>query len=62
MAKNSNKPWTPDDDERLLQMSLAGEPAAAIALALKRTVVAVERRFYTVRNRDPAKKTDAEFA
>ena len=63
MAKNSNKPWTPDEDERLMQMSLAGESMAAIALALKRTAVAVERRFYTVRNReDRAKKADSAFA
>jgi hypothetical protein len=63
VAKNSNKPWTPDEDARLIQMSLAGESTAAIALALKRTAVAVERRFYTVRNRDDrAKKTSSEFA
>ena len=63
MAKNSNKPWTPDEDARLIQMSLAGESTAAIALALKRTAVAVERRFYTVRNRDDrAKKASSEFA
>jgi hypothetical protein len=63
VAKNSNKPWTPDEDARLIQMSLAGESTAAIALALKRTAVAVERRFYTVRNRDDrAKKGSSEFA
>ena len=56
MAKNSNKPWTPDEDARLIQMNLAGESTAAIALALKRTAVAAERRFYTVRNRDDRAK------
>jgi hypothetical protein len=44
-------------------MSSAGESVAAIALALKRTAVAVERRFYTVKNRvERAKKANSEFA
>jgi hypothetical protein len=30
----------------------AGEPLEAIALTLKRTAVAVDRRFYTLRNRE----------
>jgi hypothetical protein len=63
LAKNSNKPWTPEEDGRLLQMSLAGESVTAIALVLKRTAIAVERRIYTVRNRDHlAKKASSEFA
>jgi len=63
VAKNSNKPWTPDEDELLIQMSSAGESVAAIGLALKRTAIAVERRFYTVKNRiDRAKKANSELA
>jgi len=62
MARNSNKPWTPDDDGRLLQMCLAGEALATIALTLKRTVSAVERRSYTVRHQYRVKKIIPETA
>ena len=56
LAKNSNKRWTPDEDERLLLLRSAGEPPETIALALKRTAVAVDRRFYTLRDRDERAK------
>ena len=58
MAKNNNKRWTPEEDERLLLLRSAGEPLEVIALTLKRTAVAVDRRFYTLRNRDKARESD----
>jgi hypothetical protein len=59
LARNKNKRWTPEEDERLLLLRSAGESPEAIALALKRTAVAVDRRFYTLRNRDEAEKDSA---
>lgn len=52
LAKNRNKRWTLEEDERLQMLRSAGEPLEAIALTLKRTAVAVDRRFYTLRNRE----------
>jgi hypothetical protein len=59
LARNNNKRWTPEEDERLLLLRSAGESPEAIALTLKRTAVAVDRRFYTLRNRDEAAKKAA---
>jgi len=43
------RPWTPDDDARLL--SHAGEPAAAVAPLLNRTTMAVWQRRSRLRRR-----------
>jgi hypothetical protein len=37
MPKNSNKPWTPEDDRRLLELKAAGKSHGAIGVALARS-------------------------
>ena len=56
LAKNRNKRWTLAEDERLQMLRSAGEPLEAIALTLKRTAVAVDRRFYTLRHREETRE------
>jgi hypothetical protein len=37
-------PWTPEEDEQLKSLLMAGRTPAAIAIKLKRTTAAVHRR------------------
>ena len=39
-----SKPWTPDDDKKLLEFLRQGKPAIVIAAKLRRTVGAVRTR------------------
>ena len=46
MARN---PWTPEEDNRLRMLIVAGEPIEFIAAELKRSAKAVEGRAYALR-------------
>ena len=45
MPKNSNKPWIPEDDKRLLELKAAGKSRGAIAVALARSTGSIIGRF-----------------
>ena len=45
MPKNSNKPWTPEDDRRLLEPKVAGKSHGAIGVALGRSTGSIIGRF-----------------
>ena len=42
---NRNRPWTADDDQRLLDLRAAGRSFISIGLVLRRSAAAVEGRF-----------------
>jgi hypothetical protein len=44
MPKNSNKPWTSEDDSRLLELWAAGKPHVLIAPALGRSLASITGR------------------
>jgi hypothetical protein len=46
--RNKMRPWTEEDDRRLLELSVAGKSPLSIANALRRTSSAVRNRL-TVR-------------
>jgi hypothetical protein len=41
MPKNSNKPWTSEDDSRLLELWAAGKPHVLIGPALGRSLASI---------------------
>ena len=45
MPKNRNKPWTPEDDRRLLELKVAGKSHGAIGVALGRSTGSIIGRF-----------------
>ena len=49
MALKRNRPWTPDDDHRLLEMRAAGRPTFSIVAALNRSAAAVGARLSILR-------------
>jgi hypothetical protein len=51
IPKNSNKPWTPGNDSRLLELWAAGKPHVLIGPALGRTTGAIEGRLSTLNTR-----------
>ena len=51
MALKRNRPWTPDDDRRLLEMRAAGRPTFSIVAALHRSTAAVGARLSILRQR-----------
>jgi hypothetical protein len=52
---NRNRKWSPEDDQRLLDLKEAGAPLAVIAEELKRTQSAIDGRTNALKNRaDPA--------
>jgi hypothetical protein len=55
MAPIISRPWTEEDDQRLLQLKDQGLSAIKIGLTLKRTTKAVTSRLSILRKR---KKTD----
>jgi hypothetical protein len=55
MARNRNKPWSEEDDRRLLEMQAAGRTAISIGLVLRRSAGAVEGRLSVLRARKRAK-------
>jgi hypothetical protein len=51
MPKNSNKRWTPEEDNRLLELVATGKPRLKIGPALGRTTVAIEGRLSILNTR-----------
>jgi hypothetical protein len=51
MPNNSNKKWSPEDDERLLELAATGKPHVLIGAVLKRSTVSVTGRLGTLRTR-----------
>ena len=49
MAEKQNRPWTEEDDRRLLEMRAAGRSTVSIAAALKRSAGAIHGRLSVVR-------------
>jgi uncharacterized protein (DUF2252 family) len=52
MAANKNRPWSEDDDRRLLELKAAGRSAVSISAALKRSASAIEGRASFIRARE----------
>jgi hypothetical protein len=48
---NKNKPWTADDDRRLVELRSAGRSILSIAAELKRTAGGVEGRIHILNKR-----------
>jgi hypothetical protein len=44
MPKDSNKPWTPEDDRRLLELATMGKPHVLIGAALGRSLASITGR------------------
>lgn len=49
--RNSSRPWTRDDDRRLLELHAAGRSHISLAAALKRTRSAIRNRLENLRTR-----------
>jgi hypothetical protein len=60
MAKNSNRQWTPEEDQRLLQLHAAGKSRISIAAALRRTPGSIPMRLYVVRRKTTMAEPMAE--
>lgn len=51
MPLNRNRPWTANEDKRLLELQASGRSIMLIAAALKRSQAAVDGRLYVLRRR-----------
>ena len=51
MPKNSNKPWTPEDNRRLLELEAAGKSHGAIGVALGRSTGSIIGRLSVLNTR-----------
>jgi hypothetical protein len=51
LAKNSNRPWTDEEDRRLLQLRAAGRSVISVAVALRRSAGAVGGRLNVLSKR-----------
>lgn len=60
MTANKNRPWTEEDDRRLLELKAAGRSAVSISAALKRSAGAIEGRASIIRARERAKDAGGE--
>jgi hypothetical protein len=49
MLKDSHRPWTPDDDYRLLTLQAAGKWRARIGPALRRSTKGTKARLYILK-------------
>ena len=56
MPKNCNKPWTPEDDKRLLELKVAGKSHGAIGVALGRSTGSIIGRFSILNTRTRLKR------
>jgi hypothetical protein len=52
MVVNKNKPWTEEDDRRLIEFRAAGRSALSMAVALRRSASAVKGRLSVLRKRE----------
>ena len=62
MATNLNRPWTADDDKRLLEMRASGRSNISIWAALKRSQSAVRARISILRERGQGEAPSDCFA
>ncbi len=62
MAFKQNKPWTEDDDRKLVELKAAGRSAISISAALRRSAGAIEGRLSVIRARERAAKVAASNA
>jgi hypothetical protein len=51
-VENRKRPWTDEDDRRLLELRAAGRSALSISVALRRTASAVAGRISILRQRE----------
>ena len=51
---NLNRPWTAEDDRRLLELRATGRSSRSIGVALRRSAKAVDDRLCGLRKRDMA--------
>jgi hypothetical protein len=58
MPKNSNKPWSRDEDERLLKLKAAGKSKATIGAALGRSTGAIIGRLSVLNTRTARSKRE----
>jgi hypothetical protein len=49
---NLNRPWTAEDDHRLLELRATGRSSRSIGVALRRSAKAVDGRLRVLRKRD----------
>ena len=49
MTPKRHRPWTPEDDRRLIELQASGRSSISIAAALKRTAAAVDGRLCILR-------------
>ena len=49
---NRNRPWTAEDDRRLLELRATGRSSRSIGVALRRSAKAVDDRLRILRRRD----------
>ena len=54
MPPRRNRPWTAEDDRRLMELRAAGRSTISISAALKRSQSAVEGRLHILRKRTKA--------
>ena len=50
--ENRKRPWTPEEDHRLLELRAAGRSASSIGVALRRSAGAVGSRLSILRQRE----------
>jgi DNA-binding NarL/FixJ family response regulator len=48
MPKNSSRPWTPEEDKKLLELRAAGKSREMIAAALHRSAKSIPSRLYAL--------------
>jgi hypothetical protein len=59
MPKNSNKPWTADDDKRLLELKAAGTSHGAMGVALGRSTGSIMARLSVLNTKTARLKRSA---
>jgi hypothetical protein len=63
MLPNKKRPWTGEDDHKLLELVAAGRSKFAIAAALKRSTGAVSTRLSSLRLRTTeSRRNDTEMS
>jgi hypothetical protein len=59
MPKNSNKPWTADDDKQLLELKAAGTSHGAMGVALGRSTGSIMARLSVLNTKTARLKRSA---
>jgi DNA-binding NarL/FixJ family response regulator len=60
MTKNSSRPWTEGEDQKLLELLAQGKSERSVALTLRRTSNAVSSRLYILRTKAKRNAVAAE--